>query len=95
MIASCLMSNSTKERVSDDMSRENRNFTIGVIEGDGIGPEIVKEAVKVLDAAAKRFGFTTNYVPMLFDRPVPGSADGGNHHACKEVRRGFDGLHRR
>ena len=59
------MSNSTKERVSDDMSRENRNFTIGVIEGDGIGPEIVKEAVKVLDAAAKRFGFTTNYVPML------------------------------
>ena len=26
------------------------NMNIGVIKGDGIGPEIVREAVKVLDA---------------------------------------------
>ena len=47
------------------MNTENRSFTIGVIEGDGIGPEIVKEALKVLDAAAQRFGFKADYVPMV------------------------------
>ena len=30
---------------------------IAVIPGDGIGPEIVREAQKVLDAAGKKFGF--------------------------------------
>jgi len=30
----------------------SRNYTIGVIKGDGIGPEIVDEAIKVLDAVA-------------------------------------------
>ncbi len=30
--------------------------TIALIRGDGIGPEIVREAVRVLDAVAKRFG---------------------------------------
>ena len=29
-----------------------KNYTIGVIKGDGIGPEIVDEAIKVLDAVA-------------------------------------------
>ena len=33
------------------------NYRIGVIPGDGIGPEIVKEAQKVLDRAAEKFGF--------------------------------------
>ena len=32
------------------------NYKIAVIPGDGIGPEIVREAVKVLDAAGKKFG---------------------------------------
>jgi 3-isopropylmalate dehydrogenase len=31
---------------------------IALLPGDGIGPEVTKEAVRVLDAAAKRFGFT-------------------------------------
>ena len=47
------------------MRKEERNYTIGVIEGDGIGPEIVGEAVKVLNAASKRFGFVLDYVPMV------------------------------
>ena len=41
------------------------NYNIAVIPGDGIGPEIVKEAVKVLDAAGKKFGFSLNYTELL------------------------------
>ncbi len=38
---------------------------IAVIKGDGIGPEIVTEAMKVLDAVADRFGHTFNYEQLL------------------------------
>lgn len=31
-------------------------FKIAVLNGDGIGPEIVKEAIKVLDKVAEKFG---------------------------------------
>ena len=31
-------------------------FKIAVIPGDGIGPEIIREAVRVLDRAAEKFG---------------------------------------
>ena len=41
------------------------NYRIGVIPGDGIGPEIVKEAQKVLDRAAEKFGFTLEYTELL------------------------------
>ncbi|GAB6146154.1 3-isopropylmalate dehydrogenase [Desulfocicer niacini] len=34
---------------------------IALLPGDGIGPEVMKEAVKVLDAASKKFGFKLNY----------------------------------
>ena len=37
------------------------NKTIAVIRGDGIGPEIVGEAIAVLDAAAAKFGHTFTY----------------------------------
>ena len=33
------------------------NYTITVLKGDGIGPEIVDEAIKVLDKAGEKFGF--------------------------------------
>jgi 3-isopropylmalate dehydrogenase len=32
------------------------NFTITVLPGDGIGPEVLAEAVKVMEAAGRRFG---------------------------------------
>lgn len=38
-------------------------FKIAVLPGDGIGPEVMKEAVKVLDAAQKKFGFSLAYTP--------------------------------
>ena len=41
------------------------SYRIGVIPGDGIGPEIVKEAQKVLDRAAEKFGFTLEYTELL------------------------------
>lgn len=48
--------------------REGMNkmgFKIAVIPGDGIGPEIVREARRVLDAAGKRFGFSLDYEEVL------------------------------
>jgi len=41
------------------------NYKIAVIPGDGIGPEIVREALKVLGAAGKRYDFTLDYTNLL------------------------------
>lgn len=41
------------------------NYKIALIRGDGIGPEVVNEAVGVLDAAAKKFGHQMDYVDVL------------------------------
>lgn len=42
-----------------------REYQIAVISGDGIGPEIVSQAQKVLDAAGEKFGFKLHYTPVL------------------------------
>lgn len=41
------------------------NKNIAVIRGDGIGPEIVAEAIKVLDKVGEKFGHTFNYTDVL------------------------------
>ncbi len=41
------------------------SYNIAVIPGDGIGPEVVGETIRVLDAAAKKFGFELNYTEYL------------------------------
>lgn len=41
------------------------NCKIGVISGDGIGPEIVREAVKVLEQTAKVYGHEFHYEELL------------------------------
>lgn len=41
------------------------DMNIGVIKGDGIGPEIVDEAMKVLDQVAKVYGHTISYTQLL------------------------------
>jgi len=38
-----------------------KSYNIGVIGGDGTGPEVVREAIKVLNAAAKKFDLKLNY----------------------------------
>ena len=49
--------------------RERRNkkmeYQIGVIAGDGIGPEVVAEAKKVLDKIGEKFGHTFSYEAIL------------------------------
>ncbi len=41
------------------------NFKVAVIKGDGIGPEIVTEAKKVLDAIAKKYNHIFDYTQVL------------------------------
>ena len=41
------------------------NYKIALIRGDGIGPEVVGEAVKVMDAIGEKFGHTFEYVDIL------------------------------
>ncbi len=41
--------------------RVTKTYRIAVIPGDGIGKETIPEGIRVLDAAAKRFGFTLTY----------------------------------
>jgi len=42
-----------------------RSYKIGIIKGDGIGPEIVNEGMKVLDAVSANMGFNIEYHEML------------------------------
>ena len=44
----------------DDSSPMTRSHSIAVIGGDGIGPEVTRAALRVLDAAEKRFSFSTS-----------------------------------
>ncbi|HJR81774.1 MAG TPA: 3-isopropylmalate dehydrogenase [Anaerolineales bacterium] len=41
------------------------NFKITLLPGDGIGPEVVGEAVRVLDVIAGKFGHTFNFTEQL------------------------------
>lgn len=38
-----------------------KEYRVGVIPGDGTGPEVVAEGIKVLDAVSRKFGFTLKY----------------------------------
>ena len=42
-----------------------KEFNITLIPGDGIGPEIVNEAVRVLDKAGQKFDYKLNYTKIL------------------------------
>jgi 3-isopropylmalate dehydrogenase len=43
-----------------------KTYKIAVIAGDGTGPEVVREGVKVLTAASAKFGFKLDLVPFDF-----------------------------
>ncbi len=43
----------------------NKSYKIGIIKGDGIGPEIIDEAIKVLDAVSVAQGFNLKYHEFL------------------------------
>lgn len=40
------------------------NYSIALVPGDGIGPDVVAQAVEVLDAVADQFGHVFNYVEL-------------------------------
>ena len=42
-----------------------KEYRIAVLKGDGIGPEIVEQAQKVLDKAGEKFGFAVKYQEAL------------------------------
>ena len=41
------------------------NYNIALLKGDGIGPEIVDSAVRVLEAIGKKYNHTFNFTPYL------------------------------
>jgi len=43
-----------------------KSYNIAVIGGDGTGPEVTREAIKVLDTAAKKFNLKLNYTNYDF-----------------------------
>jgi len=45
---------------------EKRMYNIALIPGDGIGPEIIKEGKKVIDAASYRYGIKINWTEYPF-----------------------------
>ncbi len=54
---------------------------IAVLAGDGIGPEVMAEAIKVLDAARKQFGFSLQYT----EADVGGIAIDNHGHALPQA----------
>ena len=45
---------------------ETRSYDIAVLPGDGTGPEVVAEGIKVLKSAAARFNFKLNFQQFDF-----------------------------
>jgi len=43
-----------------------KNYKIAILAGDGIGPEIMKEAIKVLELIQERNNVTFELMPALF-----------------------------
>ena len=43
-----------------------KTYKIAVLPGDGTGPEVVREGIKVLDAASAIFGFKLDYTNYDF-----------------------------
>ncbi|MDO9581397.1 MAG: isocitrate/isopropylmalate family dehydrogenase, partial [Bacteroidales bacterium] len=44
----------------------SKSYDIAALPGDGTGPEVVREGIKALDAAAAKFGFKLNYEEFDF-----------------------------
>ena len=66
-----------------------KKINIAVLPGDGIGPEIVAQAVKAVDAVAAKFGYEVTYTHALVGacaidatgNPYPDET----HQACMEA----------
>jgi 3-isopropylmalate dehydrogenase len=56
------MSTTTAPKSTNSKSAAKTSYRIGVIGGDGTGPEVVREGIKVLNATTKKFGFKLEYI---------------------------------
>ncbi len=65
------------------------NLNIALLPGDGIGPEIINEATKVLDAVASKYGHTFTYTKALVGAAaIDGTGDpypAETHRVCQEA----------
>lgn len=50
-----------KEKTNERKESVMKVYNIAVIPGDGTGPEVIREGVKVLEAVSNRFGFKLNF----------------------------------
>ena len=70
---------------------------IGVISGDGIGPEIVTEAKKVLDQIGNKYGHKFHYTEILMGGcSIDATGDAAYRRgncSSKSQRCGTDGIH--
>ena len=69
------------------------NYNVAVLPGDGTGPEVVREGRKILDAAARKFGFTMDFFKFDFggDRYLA-TGEVLPESALEELR-GFDAIY--
>jgi len=72
---------------------KNRQYKIAVIGGDGTGPEVVREGLKVLEAVSKKFDF--HYKNTVFDYGGERYLKTGKIISDKEVRalKKFDAIY--
>ena len=72
-------------------------YQIGVISGDGIGPEIVAEAKKVLDRIGEVYGHTFEYEEILMGGcSIDAAGVPLTDEAVAQAKPGrLDGFHRR
>ena len=52
-------------------AKMGKTYKIGVIPGDGTGPEVVAEGIKVLNAVSGKLGFSLNYTYYDIGGPCP------------------------
>ncbi len=70
-----------------------KTYNIAVMPGDGTGPEVVREGIKVLDAAAARFGIGLQYTPFDFGGERYLRTGETLPESAIEELRGFDAIY--
>ena len=53
-----------------------KSYNIAVIGGDGTGPEVTREAIKVLEAASRKFGLKLNFGQQSWIKPFVAASVG-------------------
>jgi 3-isopropylmalate dehydrogenase len=53
----------SQQKTQPKSAAKKSSYKIAVLAGDGTGPEVVREGLKVLDAASKKFKFSLNLTP--------------------------------